>query len=218
MRVGSLSTGIASVVAPAYAALRRDRPGLDVRVVECDPPDVFSRLDAGDLDVVLTADHRGAPARHDPRYHRVDLLTDVLDVVLPAGHPLADEAGIRLAEPGRRGVGVGGGRHRVRADHVRGVRRGRLHTRRPAPDGRLGRRRLPRGGGRRRGAGAEAGPAAAAGRARRLPGARRAGRPLAVRAGQGRCPDRAGDRRRAGRACVASPQRARTPRSLLAAT
>ncbi|GAB3673694.1 LysR family transcriptional regulator [Angustibacter aerolatus] len=98
VRVGSLSTGIASVVAPAYAALRRDRPGLDVRVVECDPPDVFSRLDAGDLDVVLTADHRGAPARHDPRYHRVDLLTDVLDVVLPAGHPLADEAGIRLAE------------------------------------------------------------------------------------------------------------------------
>jgi DNA-binding transcriptional LysR family regulator len=34
----------------------------------------------------------------DARYHRVDLLVDPLDAVLPAGHPLADPAGVRLVD------------------------------------------------------------------------------------------------------------------------
>jgi DNA-binding transcriptional LysR family regulator len=97
VRVGSLSTGISGVVAPALARLRAERPGLQIRIRECEAPTVFERLDAGELDVIVATDYRDAPSRHDPRYHRVDLLTDRLDAVLPVGHPLADPAGVRLA-------------------------------------------------------------------------------------------------------------------------
>lgn len=54
-------------------------------------------LDAGEVDLVVTADYPDGPARGDPRYHRVDLLLDRMDVVLPAGHQLADPAGVRIA-------------------------------------------------------------------------------------------------------------------------
>src|SRR5581483_1509923 len=96
VRIGSLSTGITSLVAPAFARLRRDRPGIDIRIVDSEPPEVFPALDLGDVDVVVSSDYQGGPPRHDPRYYRVDLLTDALDAVLPVGHHLADPAGIRL--------------------------------------------------------------------------------------------------------------------------
>ena len=96
VRVGALSTGITSLVAPAYARLATQRPGITLRVADSEPPQVFTALDLGDLDVVVSSDYQGGPARHDRRYHRVDLLSDPLDAVLPVGHPLADHAGIRL--------------------------------------------------------------------------------------------------------------------------
>jgi DNA-binding transcriptional LysR family regulator len=98
VRVASLSTAISGVVAPAIARLRQERPSLDVRAMEEEPPQIFTRLDAGDIDIVIAADYRGAPRRHDPHYHRVDLLTDQMDAVLPQAHPLANPDGVRLAD------------------------------------------------------------------------------------------------------------------------
>ncbi|HWB36821.1 MAG TPA: LysR family transcriptional regulator [Rugosimonospora sp.] len=98
VRVGSLSTGIAALVAPAIARLRPLRPGLAVRAFEYEPAEALALLDAGELDVVVAVDFLGAPTRRDRRYHRVDLITDVMDAVLPTGHPLADPAGVRLAD------------------------------------------------------------------------------------------------------------------------
>jgi DNA-binding transcriptional LysR family regulator len=96
IRIGTLTTGIAALVAPTYARLRTTHPGVTVSVVESEPPRVFNSLDVGDLDVVVTSDYPDGPPRHDPRYHRVDLLTDPLDAVLPVGHPLARPEGLRL--------------------------------------------------------------------------------------------------------------------------
>jgi len=98
VRVAGMSTAISAVVAPAIAQLRSARPSLDVRVTEDEPPGLFSRLDGGDLDIAIAADYRDAPSRHDPRYHRVDLITDIMDVVVPQGHPLANHNGVRLSD------------------------------------------------------------------------------------------------------------------------
>lgn len=98
VRVGSLATGISALVGPALARLRTDRPTLAVQVIESDGAIALARLDAGELDLMIASDFLGAPARQDARYHRVDLLVDVMDAVLPAGHPLADPAGVRLAD------------------------------------------------------------------------------------------------------------------------
>jgi DNA-binding transcriptional LysR family regulator len=98
VRVGALSTAISALVAPCLARLCSERPRLALRVSETDPPEALTRLDSGDLDIVLAADFRDAPSMGDPRYHRVDLLTDRMDAVLPEGHPLADAAGVRLEQ------------------------------------------------------------------------------------------------------------------------
>ncbi len=98
VRVAALSTAISGVVAPAITRLRSERPGLTVRAVEEEPPQIFTRLDAGEVDIVIAADYRGAPGRHDPHYHRVDLLTDRMDAVLPEGHPLINRDGVQLAD------------------------------------------------------------------------------------------------------------------------
>src|SRR6201995_3073734 len=97
VKVGSLSTGIAAVVAPALAQLRTTAPGLRVQVTEYEPTSAFDQLDAGRLDVVGGGGQGGTPPRTDARYFRVDLLTDIMDAVLPEGHPLADPDGVRLA-------------------------------------------------------------------------------------------------------------------------
>jgi DNA-binding transcriptional LysR family regulator len=98
VRVGSLATGITALVGPAIAALRADRPGLTVLVSEREPDEALDLLDAGELDIAVTVDYPGAPSREDARYHRVDLIADVMDAVVPAGHPLAGRDAIGLTE------------------------------------------------------------------------------------------------------------------------
>jgi DNA-binding transcriptional LysR family regulator len=97
VRIGSLSTGISAVVAPALATLRLTHPGLRLQVTESEPPASFQRLEAGDFDMIIACDYRDAPPRHDRRFHRVDLITDRMDAVLPVGHPLADPEGVELS-------------------------------------------------------------------------------------------------------------------------
>lgn len=100
VRIGSLATGVAALVGPAITQLRQSHPEIDVRVWETEPPEAFELLETGEVEIVVAVDYRDAPLRSDPRYKRVDLLTDRMDVVLPTGHPLATEQavakGIRL--------------------------------------------------------------------------------------------------------------------------
>lgn len=98
IRIGSLATGIAALVGPAVAGLRRERPGLAVRVTEYDGEAAVAQLDSGRLDLIILSDFPGAPTQTDARYHRVDLLKDVMDAVLPVDHPLASPEGVRLAD------------------------------------------------------------------------------------------------------------------------
>lgn len=97
IRVGSLATGITALVAPTLRRLRDSAPGLALRVQEHEPPDAVEQVESGALDVAVLAEYAGAPATTDPRFHRVLLLTDPLDLVLPAGHPAADPHGVSLS-------------------------------------------------------------------------------------------------------------------------
>jgi DNA-binding transcriptional LysR family regulator len=99
--VASFSTGISGLIAPAMRKLRTTRPGITVTAVEMDPPDIFTSLDRGELDVAIAVDFRKAPPRTDPHYHRVELLADLFDVALPTNHPLAGRESIELAELAR---------------------------------------------------------------------------------------------------------------------
>jgi len=94
--IGAFATAISGVIAPAVERLRRERPRLSISVQELDAPECFTRLDRGDLDLVVTVDHRNGPSRSDRRYWRQDLLDDRLLVALPEGHPLAAQRAIDL--------------------------------------------------------------------------------------------------------------------------
>ncbi|MFF8268979.1 LysR family transcriptional regulator [Streptomyces sp. NPDC016562] len=97
VRVGAFSTAVPALVVPAVAALRRTHPGVEVRVRETEAAEAYELLSAGGVDLALSlAAH--APTARDPRFTRVTLLEDPLDVALPPDHPLADAADLRLAD------------------------------------------------------------------------------------------------------------------------
>ena len=94
--IGGFASAIAGLVAPAVADLARDHPEIVITVREAEPPESLTRLEQGDFDIVITADHRGGPSRTDARYDRVDLLFDPLVLALPANHPLTSYDAIDL--------------------------------------------------------------------------------------------------------------------------
>jgi DNA-binding transcriptional LysR family regulator len=97
VRVAAFSTAVPALVVPAVRALRTAHPGIAVRVREAEAAQAYELLSAGDVDLALSlAAH--APTARDPKFTRVPLLADPLDVALPAGHPLAGAAAPRLAE------------------------------------------------------------------------------------------------------------------------
>ena len=106
--VGCFSSGILGLLPAALGALRERLPQVRVDVVEAEPPDLFTALDGGQVDVAVAVDFAAAPPHTDLRYAREDLLTDVLDVALPPGHPLADRAEVPLRELARETWIVGG--------------------------------------------------------------------------------------------------------------
>jgi DNA-binding transcriptional LysR family regulator len=55
-------------------------------------------LVARDVDLILGMECSSAPRRDDTRFHREELLGDILDAVLPSDHPLAGRARIDLAD------------------------------------------------------------------------------------------------------------------------
>ncbi|MFD9796680.1 LysR substrate-binding domain-containing protein [Streptomyces sp. NPDC059070] len=97
VRVAAFATAVPALVVPAVLRLRESHPGLAVRVREAEAAEAYELLAAGAVDLALSlAAH--APSTRDPRFTLLPLLTDPLDVALPAGHPLAAAPGLRLAD------------------------------------------------------------------------------------------------------------------------
>ncbi|MGP4010792.1 LysR substrate-binding domain-containing protein [Streptomyces sp. 4N124] len=97
VRVGAFSTAVPALVVPAVKALRATHPGVGVRVREAEAEQAYELLAAGDVDLALSLAAQ-APSEVDPRFTRVPLLADPLDLALPHDHPLASAEGLRLAE------------------------------------------------------------------------------------------------------------------------
>jgi DNA-binding transcriptional LysR family regulator len=89
VRVGAFSTAIRGLVVPAVARLRDTAPGLELVIRDVESPEVFDAIALGEMDLGISMEHSGAPGREDERFARFDLMRDVLDVAVPAGHPLA---------------------------------------------------------------------------------------------------------------------------------
>ncbi len=97
VRVGAFSTAVPALVVPAVRALRAARPGVTVRVREAEAQEAYELLGAGEVDLALSLAAQ-APSAVDPRFSRVTLLADPLDVALPRDHPLVAAEPLRLAD------------------------------------------------------------------------------------------------------------------------
>lgn len=105
--IGCFSSGILGLLPGVLRALGERLPHVTVDVVEAEPPDLFTALDAGQVDVAVAVDFAKAPPHTDDRYRRVDLCTDVLDLVVPDGHRLAGQGPVALRELAREAWIVG---------------------------------------------------------------------------------------------------------------
>jgi molybdate transport repressor ModE-like protein len=86
------------LVVRAAGELARTRPRTELRVVEADPGYSLPALRSGDVDVALTYVNDGLPTIAPSWMEELPLLTEPVLAILPARHPLAERATIRLVE------------------------------------------------------------------------------------------------------------------------
>jgi DNA-binding transcriptional LysR family regulator len=98
VRIGGFPTALAGLLAPAARPLHAAAPAVTLRVEEAETDEAVAMLVARDVDVILGMECSAAPRRDDTRFHREELLGDILDAVLPTDHPLADRVRIDLAD------------------------------------------------------------------------------------------------------------------------
>lgn len=98
VRVGSFSTGISDLIAPALARLRTSHPGWGFEVVQAEPEESAEMVRTGSLDVALTMSTVDIPSVGDPEFHTEPVMVELFDAILPYQHPLATRTGLYLAE------------------------------------------------------------------------------------------------------------------------
>jgi len=96
VRLAAFPSALATLVPPALARLE---PGLEVQLTEAEPPEALDLLREGRVDVALVFSYAEDTAQvADHAFGHVDLADDPVDLVLPAAHPAATVAGLRLSD------------------------------------------------------------------------------------------------------------------------
>lgn len=96
--IGAFSSAIAGLVPLLLDRARNTMPKVKIMVREAEPPALFDSVDAGHIDLALAVQFTGSPAAGDPRYHRIDLGPDELDLALPPDHPLREKETLALKD------------------------------------------------------------------------------------------------------------------------
>lgn len=91
-------TAARGLLPAALRRLRADHPGLRVRLREEDPLQSVPLLLRGDLDMAVVQDWNNAPLPVPEGLHRGTICDDVVDVAVPADHPLAGRERVELKE------------------------------------------------------------------------------------------------------------------------
>lgn len=103
VRIAAFPSGCATVVPAAMAAMRRERPAVEVQLHQAEPPSALAMVRRGEADLAVSyrydtpVPNRRAGTR-EAALRRITLLEDPVQVVLPLGHPLADREELELAD------------------------------------------------------------------------------------------------------------------------
>ncbi|MEU8266541.1 LysR family transcriptional regulator [Sphaerisporangium sp. NPDC049002] len=96
--IAAFPTAARGVLPRALRELKHRHPDLDLVLYEREPERQVREVARGELDLALVQDWLNRPMAIPEGLSRVPLFDDVADVVVPAGHPLADRREIDLAE------------------------------------------------------------------------------------------------------------------------
>jgi molybdate transport repressor ModE-like protein len=97
LHVACLPSAVRGVAAPALGVLAAQAPDLDLHLRELDPEDAVEALSGGRVDVALVSDWTHSQVILPAGLHAEHLTDDPVDLVVPAGHPLAGEESVDLA-------------------------------------------------------------------------------------------------------------------------
>ena len=99
-RVAGFRSVLVRLALPAIEALARTAPRLRCEVVEAEPEQALPALALGDVDLVVGDEWQHQPVRLPEGVERHELLSDPVNVVLPARHPAArrHRAAVPLAD------------------------------------------------------------------------------------------------------------------------
>src|SRR4051812_6660348 len=86
-RIAAFQSVMLNIAIPAVKTLARDAPRLRCEVVESEPEDALPALALGDVDVALCDEWQHQPRTLPPGVERHDLLSDPVQLMLPARHP-----------------------------------------------------------------------------------------------------------------------------------
>jgi DNA-binding transcriptional LysR family regulator len=98
LQMASFPTAGATLMPPAIARFRSEHPDVELSLIEGEPEEIAPRLAAGELDLALLFEFRGAGERLAPGLKQVELLEDPMHVALPPDHPLAAPPVLTLAD------------------------------------------------------------------------------------------------------------------------
>jgi DNA-binding transcriptional LysR family regulator len=98
LRLAAFATAARGLVPPVLKGLRERYPALRLRLTELEPLEAVPALCRADLDLAIVQDWPDAPVALPDGLASRHLLDDVLEVALPADHPLAGRAYVTMAE------------------------------------------------------------------------------------------------------------------------
>lgn len=116
LRLSGFPSALMALLPAAATHLQRTGSTLRLEVVQADPGESLDLLVAGATDLAILEASSTTAATSDERFEQELLFTDPLELVVPAGHPLADRRRIALEEAADQpwiGGPVGGSYHQI---------------------------------------------------------------------------------------------------------
>jgi DNA-binding transcriptional LysR family regulator len=96
LRLAAFPTAAATLMPVAAGTFRAEKPGVDLRLTEADPPAALPSLLAGDQDLALVYDYPVLGELSEAAAELEPLFADHMTAALPSGHPYADAAQVPL--------------------------------------------------------------------------------------------------------------------------
>jgi DNA-binding transcriptional LysR family regulator len=98
LRLASFPSASATVLTEAISRFHSKHPKVRLSVIDAEPEESLPRLRAGEFDLVLTFDYPSVPTHDERDLDHTLVLTEGMQVALPADHPLASRGVVPLAE------------------------------------------------------------------------------------------------------------------------